>query len=118
MRPRPFHPRLLCALALGLSATIMLPGPAALARQPTGEGDPAAKSCMRIEGQTGHVGGDVLCKTNAEWAQMKADGVVLDQFGDPLPPPDARDVAVHGCTQTASGMVDKNGLHPMNFNCH
>jgi hypothetical protein len=92
--------------------------PAAFARQPSGDGDPAAKSCMRVESDTGHLGGEVVCKTNADWAALKAAGIELDQFGYPLPPKDSRDVANHGCTQTSSAAINKDGTRPLNFQCH
>jgi hypothetical protein len=92
--------------------------PAALARQPSGAGDPAQKSCMRVESDTGHVGGEAVCKTNADWAALKAAGIELDQFGYPLPPKDARDVADHGCTRSYGGGPGKDGTRSSNFDCH
>lgn len=90
---------------------------AAFAGQPTGEGDPAGRACMYIEQPTGKLGSGTLCKTNAEWAQMKADGVVLDQFGEPIPPKDARDVSTHGC-EHAFTAVGRDGTRPLAFKCH
>lgn len=90
---------------------------AALAAQPTGEGDPAARSCMYIDQPTGKLGSGTLCKPNAEWAQMKSDGVVLDQFGDPIPPADARSVSDHGC-EHAYTAVGRDGTRPLSFKCH
>ena len=53
-------------------AAIVLLSPAAWARQPSGDGDPAETSCMRGEDVTGSkLGTPMICKTNAEWAQLK-----------------------------------------------
>lgn len=97
---------------------LLLAAPAALARQPTGDGDPAERHCMRIEEPTGHLGSGTLCKTNAEWAELTRQGVVLDQFGEPVPPKDARDVAGHGCVAGYGGGPGKDGTRAMRFDCH
>lgn len=73
---------------------------------------------MRVDSDTGKLGGETVCKTNADWAALKAAGVELDQFGYPKPPADARDAGNHGCSQTSSGMVDHDGRHAINYNCH
>lgn len=100
------HVLLLCAATALLST-------AALARQPSGEGDPAEVRCMRLEGRTGSLGGGTLCKPNADWARLKADGVVLDDSGNPIPPKDARDVGNHGCTT-----VGATGMGATRMECH
>ena len=100
-----------------IAVSVALP-PAAWAGQPTGEGDPAARACMYVERPTGAVGGGTLCKTNAEWAQLKQDGVRLDQFGEPMAPPDSRNVADHGCVHTYGGGPGRDGTRPLSFQCH
>jgi len=90
----------------------------ALARQPSGEGDPKEERCMRVESDTGKIGGETVCKTNADWAALKAAGVELDQFGYPMKPTDARDVANHGCTRGYGGGPGKDGTRSSNFDCH
>jgi len=104
--------------SLILLAWLIVIAPCAFARQPTGEGDPKEERCMRVESDTGKIGGDTVCKANADWAALKAAGVELDQFGYPMKPADARDVANHGCTRGYGGGPAKDGTRASNFDCH
>ena len=98
---------------------VLLPALAWAAGQPSGEGDPAAKRCMRGEEVTGSkMGTPMICKTNAEWAQMKKDGVVLNPDGSlHVPDNDPRHVAEHGCFRTNSGGPGVDGTRSFNFQC-
>ena len=100
-----------------ITCALMMAALPALARQPSGEGDPREERCMRVESDTGKMGGETVCKTNADWAALKAAGVELDQFGYPMKPADARDVANHGCTRSYGGGPGKDGTRASRFDC-
>lgn len=98
-----------------VAAMIFLSSPAWAAGQPTGEGDPAATSCMRLEKRTGSAMAPApVCKTNAEWAQMKAENLV--------PSPDGKEVVkdehLTVCVKTGgSGPVGTSGIQNFNVLC-
>jgi hypothetical protein len=103
-------------------AGIALLSSAAWARQPSGEGDPAETRCMKGEATTGSLlGTPMICKTNAEWAQMKKDGMVLNPDGSLfVPDNDPRNVAAHGCTMASGGLSNSGspGMTSHGYNCH
>ena len=101
-----------------LLAGLIVAAPCAFARQPSGEGDPKEERCMRVESDTGRIGGETVCKTNADWAALKAAGIELDQFGYPKKPEDARDAGAHVCTRGYGGGPGKDGTRSSNFDCH
>jgi|SRR3954469_11886934 hypothetical protein len=90
------------------------------ARQPSGDGDPAETRCMKGDDVTGSkLGTRMVCKTNAEWAQLKKDGVVLNPDGSiARPDNDPREVGAHGCFRTSSGGPGTDGTRAFNFQCH
>ena len=103
-------------------AAIVLLSPAAWARQPSGDGDPAETRCMKGDDVTGSMlGTRMICKTNAEWAQLKKDGVALNPDGSVARPNnDPRDVAAHGCTMGSGGLSNAGnmGTTSHGYDCH
>ena len=99
---------------------IVLLSPAAWARQPSGDGDPSETRCMKGDDVTGSkLGTPLICKTNAEWAQMKKDGVVLNPDGSVATPDnDPRNVGAHGCFRTSASGPGTDGTRAFNFQCH
>jgi hypothetical protein len=107
--------------AMFLIAIALLPT-AAWARQPSGDGDPSETHCMRGEEVTGSkMGTPMICKTNAEWAQLKKDGVTLNPDGSVfVPDNDPRHVAAHGCTMNSGGLSNAGnmGVTSHGYDCH
>jgi len=108
--------------ALLLAALTILSPPMAWAGQPSGEGDPAESRCMKNEAVTGSkLGTPMVCKTNAEWAQLKKDGVALNPDGSvAVPDNDPRHVAAHGCNVSPGGLSNAGnmGVTSRGFDCH
>jgi hypothetical protein len=77
----------LLSIALFLSV-VTIPA-AAQVHQPDGNGDPAATSCMRGEKPTGSQFPLRICYTNAQWAALKAQYVVIAPDGHPFLSADA-----------------------------
>jgi len=107
-------------LSLAVCATIVVLSPAAWSRQPSGEGDPAETRCMIGDDVTGsRLGTPMICKTNAEWAQLKKDGVSLNPDGSVAGPDnDPRNAGAHGCDRTNSSGPRADGTRAFNFQCH
>ena len=57
---------------------------AAQERQPDGSGDPKATSCMTGEEPTGSHILHRICYTNAQWAELKRDYIVIGLDGRPM----------------------------------
>ncbi len=97
----------------------LLPAAAWAAGQPSGEGDPEAKRCMRGADVTGSkIGTPMICKTNAEWAQLKKDGVRLNPDGSvAVPDNDPRNIGAAGCFRTNSSGPGVDGTRAFNFQC-
>jgi hypothetical protein len=67
-----------------------VPIAAAAARfQPDGSGDPKETSCMTGEKPTGSSVPLRICYTNAQWAELKADFIVIGPDGRPMLSADA-----------------------------
>ena len=107
-------------LSLMICAGIVLLSPAAWARQPSGDGDPTQTRCMKGDDLSGSkLGTPLVCKTNAEWAQLKKDGVSLNPDGSVfVPDNDPRNAGAHGCDRTNSGGPRTDGTRAFNFQCH
>ena len=71
---------------------------------------------MRGEAVTGSLmGTPMICKTNADWAKLKKDGIVLNPDGSVKKSDDARDAGAHGCVRTGGGGAGGAGT---NFQCN
>jgi len=76
-------------LIIALFASVAPFAAAARQYQPDGEGDPKATSCMTGERPTGSLIPLRICYTNAQWAELKADRIVIGPDGRPMLSPDA-----------------------------
>ena len=76
-------------LPIALFLSVVTIPAAAQVKQPDGNGDPAATTCMTGEKPTGSQFRLRICYTNAQWAELKAQYVAIAPDGHPLLSADA-----------------------------
>jgi hypothetical protein len=87
-------------------------------RQPDGEGDPKATSCMTGEKPTDSLIPVRICYTNAQWAELKADGIIIGPDGRPvLSPNDPWNIHSQFCSRVYVGGPSNPGQPNFNVVC-
>ncbi len=102
-----------------IAAILVAPGAWASSRQPSGEGDPDATSCMDGDAPTGSQISPRFCATNAQWAALKKAGKIVGPDGK-LVSNDPRDINAHMCFDTGGGggVRGNSGIKNFNVQCN
>ena len=86
-------------------------------QEPTGDGDPTATTCRPPQRQpNSRIPGPEVCKTNAQWARYRKDGmdVAADGIHD-VPSEKRRNINPQACRPATMGGSSTSGAMATNF---